>query len=224
MDVVLNKSFVVLIPGVSFTLLYRRGFMQETLNKMVGSVRHGHLGPEDASRTIHECAALLGLQLASEIPVTTLIVTGMRKTVSARDMRDAFGEFGQISEAAVAPNKRDFGILRFTTNEPVRLVMEKLRVGEIVVQDVAVNVRTIQAGPSQTNVAFYEAGTHTKKCPFYIGGNEEKVEFHVVYNPNIGSINRNKGNVRLILESASRQRETYSSLGADIVTVGFRAV
>ena len=83
--------------------------MQETLNKMVASVRQGVLGPDDASRTIHECAALLGLQLASEIPVTTLIVTGMRKTVSARDMIDTFCEFGQISEAAVAPNKRDFG-------------------------------------------------------------------------------------------------------------------
>lgn len=83
--------------------------MQETLNKMVSSVRQGVLGPDDASRTIHECAALLGLQLATEIPVTTLIVTGMRKTVSAQDMIDAFCEFGQISEAAVAPNKRDFG-------------------------------------------------------------------------------------------------------------------
>lgn len=83
--------------------------MQDTLNKMVSSVRQGVLGPDDASRTIHECAALLGLQLATDIPVTTLIVTGMRKTVSAQDMIDAFGEFGQISEAAVAPNKRDFG-------------------------------------------------------------------------------------------------------------------
>lgn len=93
----------------SFLCVRRRGFMQETLNKMVASVRQGVLGPDDASRTIHECAALLGLQLATEIPVTTLIVTGMRKTVSARDMIDAFCEFGQISEAAVAPNKRDFG-------------------------------------------------------------------------------------------------------------------
>lgn len=85
--------------------------MQETLNKMVARVRQGVLGPDDASRTIHECAALLGLQLATDIPVTTLIVTGMRKTVSAEDMRDTFGQFGKISEAAVAPNKRDFGRL-----------------------------------------------------------------------------------------------------------------
>jgi hypothetical protein len=84
--------------------------MQETLNKMVDSVRHGVLGPDDASRSIHECAALLGLQLATEIPVTTLIISGMRKTVVARDMIDAFNEFGEISEAAVASNQRGFGM------------------------------------------------------------------------------------------------------------------
>jgi len=83
--------------------------MQETLNKMVSSVRHGFLGPEEASRSIHECAALLGLQLAAEIPVTTLIITGMRKTVTAEDMLEAFAEFGEISEAAVASNQRGFG-------------------------------------------------------------------------------------------------------------------
>jgi hypothetical protein len=83
--------------------------MQETLNKMVASVRHGVLGHDDASRSIHECAALLGLQLATEIPVTTLIITGMRKTVAAMDMIDAFKEFGEISEAAVASNQRGFG-------------------------------------------------------------------------------------------------------------------
>jgi hypothetical protein len=91
----------------------RRLFMQETLNKMVASVRHGVLGPEEASRSIHECAALLGLQLATEIPVTTLIITGMRKTVTAGDMIDAFSEFGEISEAAVASNQRGFGAYGF---------------------------------------------------------------------------------------------------------------
>ena len=84
--------------------------MQDTLNKMVASVRHGVLGPEEASRAIHECAALLGLQLATEIPVTTLIVSGMRKTVTATDMIDVFSEFGEIQEAAVASNQRGFGM------------------------------------------------------------------------------------------------------------------
>jgi histone H3/H4 len=83
--------------------------MQATLNRMVTSVRHGILGPDDASRSIHECAALLGLQLATEIPVVTLIITGMRKTVDAEDIVDAFSEFGEIADAAVSPNQRGFG-------------------------------------------------------------------------------------------------------------------
>ena len=83
--------------------------MQETLNRMVTSVRHGILGPDDASLSIHECAALLGLQLATEIPVVTLIITGMRKTVAAGDMVDAFAEFGDIADAAVSSNQRGFG-------------------------------------------------------------------------------------------------------------------
>lgn len=80
---------------------------------MVVRVRQGVLGPDDASRIIHECAALLGLQLATQIPDTTMIVNGMRKTVSAEDMKDTFGKFGQISEAAVAPDRRDFGKCTF---------------------------------------------------------------------------------------------------------------
>lgn len=36
------------------------------------------------------------------------------------------------------------GILRFRANQSVRLAMEKLRVGEIVVQDVAVHVRALK--------------------------------------------------------------------------------
>lgn len=83
--------------------------MQDTLNKMVSSVRHGVLKPDEASRSIHECAALLGLQLATEIPLSTLMVSGMRKTVTSEDMVRAFVEFGEIAEAAVASNQRGFG-------------------------------------------------------------------------------------------------------------------
>lgn len=152
--------------------------MQDTLNKMVASVRHGVLGPDEASRSIHECAALLGLQLATEIPVTTLIVSGMRKTVTAADMIDVFSEFGEIMEAAVASNQRGFGmcgldshpdsdslvsciliatyfvvhhphwvgILRFKTNHSVDLAMKCFQEEEIVVQDVAVQIRVLRPG------------------------------------------------------------------------------
>jgi hypothetical protein len=135
--------------------------MQETLNRMVASVRHGVLGPDDASRTIHECAALLGLQLATEIPVTTLIITGMRKTVAAEDMMEAFREFGDISEAAVASNQRGFGILRFKTNKSVDRAMQKFRAEEIVVQDVAVQVKVLKPGGSNHS----RSGKSTKPSP-----------------------------------------------------------
>ena len=83
--------------------------MQESLNKMVASVRHGVISPEDASRTIHGCAALLGLQLAEDIPETTLIVTGMRKSVSREEVREAFKRFGDIESVGVSSNRRGFG-------------------------------------------------------------------------------------------------------------------
>jgi hypothetical protein len=121
---------------------------------------------------------LLGLQLATEIPVTTLIITGMRKTVAAKDMIDAFSEFGEISEAAVASNQRGFGkflflaslqaideqahssahsffyagILRFKANQSADRAMKKFRTEEIVVQDVAVHVKVLKPG------SFYTGG------------------------------------------------------------------
>jgi hypothetical protein len=87
--------------------------MQETLNKMVASVRHGVMEPECGSRSIHECAALLGLQLASDLPGNALIVTGMPKWVQAPDLLAAFKEFGEIESAAVASGDRGFGELLF---------------------------------------------------------------------------------------------------------------
>lgn len=120
--------------------------MQDTLNRMVASVRHGVLGPSDASRTIHECAALLGLQLAAEIPVTTVVISGMRKNVTAQDIIDTFSEFGNVSTAAVAPSERGFGILRFKNGDSVDAAMKKYRKEEVVVQDVGVQLKVIKPG------------------------------------------------------------------------------
>ncbi len=83
--------------------------MQETLNDMVSKVRRGMMSPEDASRTIHESAAMLGLQLAENLPETVLIVTGMRKQVSKEHVIAAFKEFGDIDNAGVSSNMRGFG-------------------------------------------------------------------------------------------------------------------
>ena len=87
----------------------RKEFMQKTLNEMVLKVRRGIVSPEDASRTIHGSAAMLGLQLAENIPETTLIVTGMRKQVTKEHVCAAFKEFGEIESAAVSSKARGFG-------------------------------------------------------------------------------------------------------------------
>ena len=84
--------------------------MQSLLNRMVTSVRLGTLGPEDASRTIHECAALLGLELATQLPVTTIVLSGMQKTTTSEDVVTAFQNFGTIEAAAVASGSRGFGM------------------------------------------------------------------------------------------------------------------
>jgi len=123
----------------------KRSFMQDTLNKMVASVRHGVIGPDHASRAIHECGALLGLQLAEEIPADTLIITGMRKTVKKEDVRKAFAEFGEIEDAAVSAFERGFGLVRFKSPKSVQRAMDKFRTEEIVVQDVAVMVKVLKS-------------------------------------------------------------------------------
>lgn len=123
----------------------RRAFIQETLNKMVASVRHGFIAPEQASRTIHGCAAMLSLQLAEDIPETALIVTGLRKKAERKHLIAAFKEFGEIEDAAVSPNERGFGLVRFTSPKWVQRAMDRFRTGEIVVQDVAVMCKVLKS-------------------------------------------------------------------------------
>lgn len=121
----------------------KRAFMQDMLNKMVASVRFGVLDAEDASRTIHESAALLGLQLANELPMTTVIISGMRKTVEASQIVKVLEEFGDIDTAAVASGERGFGIIRFRHPKSVERAMRRYRNAEIVVEDVAVQLKAI---------------------------------------------------------------------------------
>lgn len=121
----------------------KRAFMQDMLNKMVTCVHGGIMPPSDASRTIHESAALLGLALAHELPVTTVIVSGMRKTVMASHLTKALREFGEIDEVAVASKQRGFGIVRFRQPKAVDRAMRKFRSNEIVVQDVAVQMKVL---------------------------------------------------------------------------------
>jgi hypothetical protein len=122
----------------------KRAFMQEILNKMVTSVRYGVLKAEDASRTIHESAALLELPLAEELPMTTVLVSGMRKTATAEDMVKAMREFGDIDVAAMASGRRGFGVVRFRRLKSVERALRRYQSGEIVIQDVAVQVKVLK--------------------------------------------------------------------------------
>lgn len=125
------------------TLEQKRSFMQDILNRMVTSVRLGVVNSEDASRTIHESAALLGLQLANELPMTTVIISGMRKTAAASHMISVLKEFGVIDVAAVASKQKGFGIVRFRHPRAVDRVMRRYRSSEIVIQDVAVQIKAL---------------------------------------------------------------------------------
>lgn len=134
-------------------------FMQDSMNKMVASVRHGVIEPAQASHIIHECAAMLGLELATEIPETTLIVTGMRKTVTKTDVIVAFRDFGEIEDAAVSSNARGFGLVRFASTTAIQRAMNKFRKEEIVVQDVAVMVKLLKSDGSGRTLPWPDKNT-----------------------------------------------------------------
>jgi hypothetical protein len=121
----------------------KRWFMQDILNKMVASVRFGVLDADDASRTIHESAALLGLEIANDLPMTTVLVSGMRKKVERSEIVKALGEFGDIDTSAVSSGERGFGIIRFRNPKSVERALRRYRNAEIVVQDVAVQIKVL---------------------------------------------------------------------------------
>jgi hypothetical protein len=121
----------------------KREFMQEILNKMVASVRHGVLDASDASRTIHESAALLELQLANELPMTTVIVSGMRMSIDASVIVGVLDQFGDIDTAAVASGERGFAIVRFRNSFSVEKALRQYRDDEIVIEDVAIQMKVL---------------------------------------------------------------------------------
>jgi len=173
----------------------RRNFLQEIINKMVSLVRYDVISPDDASRSIHCCAALLGLDLEEEIPENTVIVSGMRKTVTTEDLINAFQEFGEIENAAVSPNKRGFGLVRYKSHKTAKIVMEKFHKEEIVVQDVAVMVRILSS-----KMNFFE--------PFRtIQGSNVPENYHTLSKISKPPISNHNGNRRR-LHSAD---ENYSS-------------
>jgi len=121
-----------------------REYMQAFLDRMVTTVSHGALNAEDATRCVHEAAVLLGLSLANELPMTTVIIAGMRKTVSTSQMMSVMSKFGAIDAAAVASNQRGFGIVRYRNKTSVDKALKDYRSTEIVIQDVAIQMKVLR--------------------------------------------------------------------------------
>ena len=119
--------------------------MQDLLNDMVTTVRTGMMDPEDASRTIHECAHLMDLQLANQLMVQTILLSGMQKTTTAADVIKTFRQFGPVDDAAVASNQRGFGFVRFRNPKSIDQAMDQFFNSEVVVKDVAITLRKLSA-------------------------------------------------------------------------------
>jgi len=129
------------------------GYFQEILNRIVITVMFGMTSPHQGAQIVHGCAAILGLDLILELPMTTLVITGMRKTNDLAQGHNfivkAFKPFGKIEEAAIAPNNRGFGYVRFTKPESVQRALKKYRELEIEIQDVSVSVKTLKSERSR---------------------------------------------------------------------------
>mmetsp|Transcript_18139 Transcript_18139/g.32851 ORF Transcript_18139/g.32851 Transcript_18139/m.32851 type:complete len:1071 (-) Transcript_18139:185-3397(-) len=124
-------------------------YFQDILNRIVITVMFGMTSPLQGAQIVHGCAAILGLDLLKQLPVTTLVITGMRKTNDLAQGHNfivkAFKTFGTIEEAAIAPNNRGFGFVRFAKPESVQRALKKYREFEIEIQDVSVSIKTLKS-------------------------------------------------------------------------------
>ncbi|CAB9506929.1 expressed unknown protein [Seminavis robusta] len=120
--------------------------LQQILDSLVPSVLHGILDPDAATRATYSGASLLEVNIGkmeeSSFPAA-IILTGIRKSATSDDIINALEEFGVINEVGVALKGYGFGMVRFTTKDGVNKVWEEYVCSEVVVQDVAANVRKV---------------------------------------------------------------------------------
>eukprot|EP00986_Skeletonema_menzelii_P015926 scaffold12989_cov157-Skeletonema_menzelii.AAC.8 len=126
----------------------RNEFFQEVMNNVVITVLFGLMHPLEAAQLAHGIATVIGLPLLKELPKKTLVITGMRKTTDVdrgqHVILSAFERFGPIEQAAIAPNNRGFGFVRFSKPKSVQRALEKYRVAEIEIQNVSVSIKTLE--------------------------------------------------------------------------------
>lgn len=113
------------------------------------TVMSGMISPLQGAQLAHNRAAILGIDLLKPLPVTTLVIAGMRKTndlaQGQKFILKAFKAFGKIKEAAIAPNNRGFGFVRFASAESVQRALKKYKEFEIEIQDVSVSIKTLKS-------------------------------------------------------------------------------
>jgi len=126
----------------------RNDFFQEVINNTVITVLFGLMHPLEAAQLAHGVATVIGLPLLKELPKKTLVITGMRKTTDVdrgqHVILSAFERFGPIESAAIAPNNRGFGFVRFSKPKSVQKALERYRVAEIEIQNVSVSIKTLE--------------------------------------------------------------------------------
>mmetsp|Transcript_7246 Transcript_7246/g.13157 ORF Transcript_7246/g.13157 Transcript_7246/m.13157 type:complete len:344 (+) Transcript_7246:184-1215(+) len=124
-------------------------YFQDVLNIIVITVMRGTIRPIEGAPLVHGCAAILGLGLMKELPMTTLIITGMRETrdlTQGRDfILDAFRSFGTIEDVAIAPNDHKFGFVRFAKPESAQQALQRYRECGIEIQDTPVSIEMLSS-------------------------------------------------------------------------------
>ncbi|KAL7514626.1 hypothetical protein ACHAXN_012636 [Cyclotella atomus] len=119
-------------------------FFQDMLNRVVQIVHRGLIRPSDGARLLHGCASILEMQLLRELPRTTVVVRGLRKTNDLaqghHSLVKSFGCYGDIVDASISPKNKGFGFVRFVQPQSVVALMHRYENSEIEIQDVSVSI------------------------------------------------------------------------------------
>lgn len=122
----------------------REDFFQDMLNRIVQIVHRGLIRPQDGARLIHGCAAILDMRLLRELPSTTVVIRGLRKTNNLAQghhfLVQSLGIYGDIIDASISPKNKGFGFVRFVQPQSVATLMKKYEASDVEVQDVSVSI------------------------------------------------------------------------------------
>jgi hypothetical protein len=121
-----------------------RDFLQSKLNVLVALVRKGEITASAAAVIVHGIGCLLPplRPLVTTPPPNTVLIRGMRRSVTRTSLVSSFSRYGSVLDAEVAQGK-GFGFVRFKGGDGVRRTKEMYGRDEIEVDDVAVVVQVV---------------------------------------------------------------------------------